>query len=96
MVLRKRPAGYVQIALAGYVEAPFVLGSVRVTFRYEIITKPRRSRTWRHVAISPWYFKEVSLPNAMQTPYFHQLEIQYYAFGQYDYCWIDELLFAII
>lgn len=52
MVLRKRPAGYVQIALAGYVEAPFVLGSVRVTFRYEIITKPRRSRTWRHVAIS--------------------------------------------
>lgn len=52
MVLHNRPAGYVQIALAGYVEAPFVLGSVRVTFRYEIITKPRRSRTWRHVAIS--------------------------------------------
>lgn len=53
-------------SLAGYVEHRFVLGCARVTFRYERVTKPRRSRTCRLERLHEM-FREIPLGIDIET-----------------------------
>lgn len=56
------------------------------------VTRSLRNRGGHERGDTLLLVRDISKKFRFQTSYFHQLEIHCYAFGQFNYCWIDELL----